>query len=111
MTARANGTPKALLRLAYNVKSYQVSGPEWIDTEVYAIAATVPAGASQTQANEMLRELLVERFHLAAHRQTRQVPIYVLLLGKGGPKLHEADPAAEEDEEKARAAGGSSGPK
>jgi uncharacterized protein (TIGR03435 family) len=102
---------KALLRLAYNVKSYQVSGPEWIDTEVYAIAATVPAGASKTQANEMLRELLVERFHLAAHRQTRQVPIYVLLPGKGGPKLHEADPAAEEDEEKARAAGGFQRPK
>jgi uncharacterized protein (TIGR03435 family) len=99
-------TMKALLRLAYGVKAYQVSGPAWIDTETYEIAASVPAGASKTQAAEMLRELLVERFHLAAHRETRQVPIYVLLPGRGGPKLREADPAVEEGEEKARAAGG-----
>ena len=99
-------TMKALLRLAYGVKPYQVRGPAWIDTETYEIAAIVPAGANKMQAANMLRELLVERFHLAAHRETRQVPIYVLLAGRGGPKLREADPAAEEDEQRARAAGG-----
>src|SRR5215831_14862808 len=99
-------TMKTLLRLAYGVKPYQVSGPAWIDTETYEIAAIVPAGASKVQAAEMLRELLVERFHLAAHRETRRMPTYVLLLGRDGPKLREANPAAEEDEEKARAAGG-----
>jgi uncharacterized protein (TIGR03435 family) len=97
---------KALLRLAYDVKPYQVSAPAWIDTETYDIAAIVPAGASKMQAAEMLRELLAERFHLAVHRETRQMPIYVLVLRRGGPKLRSADPAAEEDEEKARAMGG-----
>jgi uncharacterized protein (TIGR03435 family) len=106
--ARLAGTAnmKTLLKLAYGVKPYQVSGPAWIDTETYEIAAVVPAGASKMQAAEMLRELLVARFHLAAHRETRRVAMCVLLPGKGGPKLREADPAAEEDEEKARAAGG-----
>jgi uncharacterized protein (TIGR03435 family) len=99
-------TMSELLRRAYSVKPYQISGPMWIDTDIYEITAGIPVGVSKEQAAEMLRELLVERFHLAAHRETKEMPIYVLLLGKNGPKLREADPAAEEEEEKARAAGG-----
>ena len=80
-------TMKALLRLAYGVKPYQVRGPAWIDTETYEIAAIVPAGANKMQAANMLRELLVERFHLAAHRETRELPVYLRPWGKVGPSL------------------------
>jgi len=103
-------TMKELLMRAYGVKSYQISGPAWMDTETYEIAANVPAEASKEQAAEMLRNLLAERFHLAAHRETKEVGMYALLVGKNGPKLQETDAAAEEDD-KARTAGGFVRPK
>ena len=110
---RLSGTVsmKELLTRAYGVKSYQISGPAWIDTDVYEIAASVPAGVSKEQVAEMLRNLLVERFHLQAHRETKDLPIYALLVGKNGPKLQASDPAAAEEDEKARAAGGFQRPK
>jgi len=104
-------TMKELLMRAYGVKAYQISGPAWMDTEMYEIAANVGAGASKEQAAEMLRNLLAERFRLAARRETKEVGMYALLVGKNGPKLQESDAAAAEEDEKARAAGGFQRPK
>jgi uncharacterized protein (TIGR03435 family) len=104
---RLSGTAsmKELLIRAYGVKSYQVSGPAWMDTELYEIAATIAPGATKEQAAEMMRNLLIDRFHLAAHRETKEMPIYALLLGKNGPKLQPADPVVAEADEKALVGG------
>ena len=92
---------KALLMRAYGVKSYQVGGPAWMETELYDIAANVPPGATKEQVAPMVQNLLMERFHLAVHRETKELPMYALRVGKNGPKLKESDPAAAAEDETA----------
>jgi uncharacterized protein (TIGR03435 family) len=96
---------KALLMRAYGVKSYQVSGPAWMDTELYEIAAKIPPGATKEQLALMVQNLLMERFHLAVHRETKELPMYALRVGKNGAKLKESDPAAAAEDETAAAEG------
>jgi uncharacterized protein (TIGR03435 family) len=105
--ARLEGTAsmKTLLLLAYRVKSYQVTGPAWMETARYEIAAKIPPRATKEQVALMVQNLLMERFHLAVHRATKELPIYALLVGKNGPKLTESDPAAAAEDEKAAAEG------
>jgi uncharacterized protein (TIGR03435 family) len=81
-----------LLEHAYSVKRYQVIGPDWIDTATFDIVARMPAGATEKQVPIMLQKLLVDRFHLKAHRQTKDLPVYLLTVAKGGVKAHPADP-------------------
>lgn len=88
---------KVLLERAYEMKDYQISGPAWMDTEKYEIAAKFPAAAVKEQVPAMLRALLAERFHLVARRESRELPFFALLLGKGGPKFSEAQPLAGPD--------------
>lgn len=73
----------ALIEQAYGVKSYQVTGPEWIKTERYDIAATLPQGSSENEVPAMLRTLLAERFRLALHREQKVLPVYEMTAGKG----------------------------
>lgn len=82
-----NQSLKDLLMSAYGVKAYQVSGPAWLDAQKFEIAAKVPEGATAGQVKIMLRNLLAERFKLAAHRETRELPVFELTVGKSGPKM------------------------
>jgi uncharacterized protein (TIGR03435 family) len=101
----------ALVTLAYGVKSSQVAGPPWMDMEFYEIFATVPSGATKEQQKVMWQNLLKERFHLEAHRETRALPAFGLVIGKNGPKFKTSDPAAEAaDKEAALAATGRTRP-
>jgi len=80
---------------AYDLKDYEISGPDWIKAdERYDIIANSP-GASEAQMRQMLQTLLVQRFQMKLHRETRELPVYVLILGKGAPKFKEA--AADEE--------------
>ena len=65
----------------------QISGPDWIATDRYDIAAKVPEGTTKEQARQMLQNLLVDRFHLAFHMQTKAVEGYALTLAPGGSKM------------------------
>jgi uncharacterized protein (TIGR03435 family) len=80
----------SVLTRAYDVKAYQISGPDWLDMERYDIAAKVPAGATKEQFNLMLQNLLAERFNLALHHESKEVQGYELVPGKRGPKLRES---------------------
>jgi uncharacterized protein (TIGR03435 family) len=87
-----NGDPLAvLLTEAFQVKRDQIIGPSWLDTACFAINAKMPEGASKDQLPEMLRSLLVERFKLSAHMETRQRSGYALVVDKNGPRLKQAD--------------------
>jgi uncharacterized protein (TIGR03435 family) len=79
-----------LIRIAYRVKAYQVSGPDWMSTERFDVRAKLPEGSNQEQVPEMLQALLAERFKLTIHRQTKEQNVYALVVGKGGAKLKES---------------------
>lgn len=86
-----SGMPlRTLLAKAYGFKNYQISGPGWMDSERFDIVAKVPAGATPEQVDLMLQKLLVERFQMTVHRETRELPVYALVVGRNGPKLKEA---------------------
>lgn len=78
---------RAILLRAYGIRNYQLTAPKWVDTERYDITAKIPAGATAEQFRAMLRNLLQERFQLAAREETREGPVYALIAGKNGTKL------------------------
>ena len=81
---------KDYIALAYRVKNYQISGPEWIGSERYDIAAKLPAGAAREQTRDMVATLLADRFQMKFHHETKEFPVYALVVGKGGPKMKES---------------------
>lgn len=86
-------TVKDLVVLAYLVHDFQVTGgPGWITSDRYNIEAkaeAVPAFNQQVRTLQLrrLQELLQDRFKLAVHRETRELPTYDLIVAKGGLKL------------------------
>jgi uncharacterized protein (TIGR03435 family) len=83
-----------LICQAYKVKTGQVAGaPSWMSIGLQAdrfdIVAKLPEGATKEQVPAMLQALLADRFKLKVHRETRETPVYALIVGKGGPKLKE----------------------
>jgi uncharacterized protein (TIGR03435 family) len=84
-----------LIMDAYTVRRYQISGlPAWGDSgrDVYDIDARVEEGRSLTldEARRMLQTLLADRFQLKIHHETRELPVYALVVGKNPPKLKPA---------------------
>jgi uncharacterized protein (TIGR03435 family) len=80
---------------AYKVKKYQISGPDWMGSQRFDILAKLPDGASKDQVPEMLQDLLIQRFKLAVHHESKEQPVYELGVGKNGPKLKESPPDPE----------------
>jgi uncharacterized protein (TIGR03435 family) len=78
-----------LLR-AFDVKPYQLLGPSWLADERYDIRAKIPDGASKEQVPAMFQNLLVERFAMQVHHETRDLPAYELVVAKGGLKMKES---------------------
>ena len=84
---------KDYIRMAYRVKPYQVTGPDWIDSERFQIDAKLPAGATREQVPDMLQTLLTERFQLKFHRESKELPVYALEVAPGGLKMKDvSDP-------------------
>jgi uncharacterized protein (TIGR03435 family) len=76
-----------LLGKAYDLKAFQISGPAWLDQARFHIEARMPQSITRQQFREMLRNLLIDRFALAAHLESRIAPRYELSVAPGGPKL------------------------
>jgi uncharacterized protein (TIGR03435 family) len=83
-----------LIARAYRVDTDQVKGPDWIGDETYSVEANIPDGATQEQVDTMLRNLLLERFRMTLHHETKVVDGYDLMVADGGPKLKEVAPTA-----------------
>lgn len=88
-----NNTLRNIVRNVYRVEDFLiVGGPPWLATDRFDIVAT---GDNQNVAVEVLMErakrLLADRFQLAAHRETREMPIYALVAARAdrriGPQL------------------------
>jgi len=96
---------KMILVRAYGMRAYQITGPGWMDTERYEIEARYAAETKPEEFRLMLQNLLVGRFHLAMHRETREMSRYRLVVAKDGPKLSPAQNFPEyKDEEERKAA-------
>jgi uncharacterized protein (TIGR03435 family) len=87
-----NAELSMLVMRAYGIQYDQLKAPAWMDTTQFDVVANVPLGTTAEQLRKMLQNLLVERFRLQAHRETRVAPVYELTVGKNAPKLK---PAAE----------------
>jgi uncharacterized protein (TIGR03435 family) len=82
-----------IVEWAYDLKDFQLVGPEWIKVdERYDIMANAPGRATNDEMRLMLRTLLAERFQMKSHFEKREMLVYALLPGKGEPKLQKADP-------------------
>jgi len=114
MTA-TNVTLKSLVCMAYGLSDYQVSGgPGWVDSDYYDVNAKMDdstmemlgklaPGQAQLMRQQMLQAVLAERFKLTIHRETKQVPVFTLVVAKSGPKMHPSAPTT-------AAADGNNGP-
>ena len=79
-----------LVMLAYNVTQRQIAGlPNSFNAEGYDIEAKSDHPVSYQQQMRMLQTLLADRFKLTLHRETKELPVYAMVVAKGGPKLRE----------------------
>ncbi len=101
---------KFLLQEAYRVKDSQIIGAQgWMATDHYDIEAKPEDALVESQKGispehqheqmmQMLQAMLADRFKLALHHETKELPIYALMVAKGGHKLHEAAPSKDDEE-------------
>jgi uncharacterized protein (TIGR03435 family) len=97
-----HATLKSLVLYAYDLREFQLAGAAgWMNTERYVILAKGVAEGPESYAQmndqqrrartalvrKRLQNLLAERFHLAVHRESRELPIYALVVAKGGVKM------------------------
>jgi len=82
-----NFTLRRLISNAYEVTEGQIVGPGWISENLYHVHARLPAGASRSEVPAMLRAMLAERFKLAVEQAKKEMPVYALVIAKGGHKM------------------------
>jgi len=87
----ANNVPvKLMIRLMYHLTNSQVSGgPGWLDTDLYDVEAKADGPHTLDELHIMFQNLLVDRFKLQFHKETRTLPAYELAVDKAGTKLTE----------------------
>lgn len=84
-----NNALRNMIRNAYELQNFQiVGGPDWIDQEKFDITAKAPTENPSTQEfRVMVQALLADRFRLVVHRETREMPIYALVLARPDGRL------------------------
>ena len=80
-----NSPPRDLIAFGYGISQDSaavriVSAPRWADDERYDVNAKVTGTWTPEQMREMVRAMLTDRFGLVAHRETREMPIYSLVV-------------------------------
>jgi uncharacterized protein (TIGR03435 family) len=77
-----------LIEWAYDLRPFQLLGPDWMKYERYDVVAKMPAGATQDQVPALLQTLLERRFQLKFHHESKVAPVYALVVSSGGLKIH-----------------------
>lgn len=93
-----NITLKELLGYAYQIREDLISGlPGWADSSHFDISARVSDPdhsvldkLTRDQMKAMIRPILFDRFQLKVHTEIKTLPVYDLVLAKGGPKLQKS---------------------
>ncbi len=80
---------RVLIGIAWRVHAFQIDGPAWLDADTFDIVAQPPSGYQREQLPGLLQALLMDRFKLAVHRESRSATAYALVASKGGNKLRE----------------------
>lgn len=89
---RAEGVPfRRVLARAFGLPEHRVMGPAWIDDQRYAITAVVN---DQKDFQPLMQQELAARWHMLAHRETKDVPVYELRTLDGAPVRSAPAPAA-----------------
>src|ERR1700724_2511026 len=78
-----NVSVKRLIEWAYDIKDFQISGgPGWVGSDLYDISANAENSGNPDKSNLRLQSLLAERFQLAIRRETKDLPVYALVVAK-----------------------------
>lgn len=86
-----NVNVKFLIQQAYGVRDFQITGgPGWITTERFDIDAKADGAETPEQRKPLMQALLKDRFKLEFHNETKDLPMYSLVVAKSGSKLKEA---------------------
>jgi uncharacterized protein (TIGR03435 family) len=93
MLVLKNVTLQDCIREAYGVTDSQIAGQNLLSPDRYDIVAKIPPGVIQDQGPAMLQALLAERFKLAVHHGTKEMPVYLLVVAKNGPKVQAVESA------------------
>ena len=94
---------RVLIRVAYGVQDNQISEePKWVNSENYDVEAKMDSsvadalrklseGQRKLERQRMLQALLADRFKLTLHRESKELPVYALVLGKRRLKLQKTN--------------------
>lgn len=91
-----NYTLKDLIRLGWDVRSYQITGgPKWLDTDRYNVEVKPeapfdvpgPGNEGEHRLRLMVQSMLANRFKLKLHREVKEMGVYFLTIGRSGPTL------------------------
>src|SRR5262245_51093052 len=84
-----------LISLAYEIdNNKRLAGPSWLDLARFDLSARAPSGSTPEQARLMLQTLLAERFSLKIHKDSKELPGFVLSAGSGKPNMKPAADAS-----------------
>jgi bla regulator protein blaR1 len=84
-------------KVPFNQNARMTGIPDWAAQGIYDVEATgamppgLPIEARNDRVRAMVQALLVDRFKLEIRRESKEMPVYALLVAKGGPKLQRAD--------------------
>jgi uncharacterized protein (TIGR03435 family) len=81
---RAEGVPmKRLLSRAFGLPEHRILGPDWLNSQRYALTAQVD---DPKDFQPLMQQELAARFHMLSHREPRVVPVFVLKKPEGVAK-------------------------
>lgn len=81
---------RSVVGWAYHFQPIQIVAPSWMDSERYDIVAKASGEVPRERLREMMQALLASRFKLTFHRDTKEMPAYVVTVAKSGLKIKES---------------------
>jgi uncharacterized protein (TIGR03435 family) len=86
-------TARRIILDAYQTTAFQLSGgPDWLDSQRFALEGKAESAANENELKRMLRTLLSERFNLVMHHEKKEMQVYLMTVAKGGVKAPEVKP-------------------